>query len=210
MHFGFTKEELRILRSLNTPRKIQDFLDTLRMNFEENGETNLSPRKVLQERHAHCMEGAMLAATALRLAGWKPLVMDLKANGKDFDHVVAVFQIDNFWGAISKTNHGVLRYREPVYKTIRELAMSYFHEYFSDDGKKSLRSYSNPVDLSRFDRDHWMTAEEDLWSIPHYIDEVRHFPILTKSQIARLRPADPLETKIGAMVEWPKPRRVAE
>jgi hypothetical protein len=210
MHFGFTKEELRILRSLNTPRKIQDFLDTLRMNFEENGETNLSPRKVLQERHAHCMEGAMLAATALRLAGWKPLVMDLKANGKDFDHVVAVFQIDNFWGAISKTNHGVLRYREPVYKTIRELAMSYFHEYFSDDGKKSLRSYSNPVDLSRFDRDHWMTAEEDLWSIPHYIDEVRHFPILTKSQIARLRPADPLERKIGAMVEWPKRRRVAE
>jgi hypothetical protein len=87
MHFGFTKEELRLLRSLNTPRKIQDFLDTLRMNFEENGETNLSPRKVLQERHAHCMEGAMLAATALRLAGWKPLVMDLKANGKDFDNV---------------------------------------------------------------------------------------------------------------------------
>lgn len=202
MH-GFTPQELQILRPLNTPRKIQDFLDALAMNFETEGETNLSPRRVLQLRKAHCMEGAMLAAAALRLAGFPPLVMDLKAHKKDFDHVVAVFGINGHFGAISKTNHGVLRYREPVYRSLRELAMSYFHEYFLEDGQKTLRSHSRAVDLSRFDPQHWMTTEEDLWDIPHYIDAVRHYPIVNRSQIAGLRKADPIEREIGKITQWP-------
>jgi hypothetical protein len=148
------------------------------------------------------MEGAMFAAAALRLAGYPPLVMDLKSVPHDDDHVVALFQKNGHWGAISKTNHGVLRYREPIYRSIRELAMSYFHEYFLDNGKKTLRSYSGPVDLSRFDRKEWMTTEEDLWEIPEYVDDVRHFPMLTPLQTRHLRLADAIERKMGAIREW--------
>ncbi len=205
MHTDFTSDELRILRPLNTPKKIQNFLDTIPMNFELNGDTCLSPRRVLRERLSHCMEGAMLAAVALRLAGWKPLVVDLKTNMRDVDHVIAVFEIHGYWGAISKTNHGVLRYREPIYKNIRELAMTYFHEYFLDDGAKTMRSYSVPVDLSRFDPRGWMTAEENVWYVPHAVDDARHFSILTKSQIAGLRPTDPVERTMANIEEWPDP-----
>ena len=144
----------------------------------------------------------MLAAVALRFAGHKPLVMDLKSIEPDYDHVLAVFKEDGHWGAISKTNHGVLRYREPVYKTVRELALSFFHEYFLDDGRKTLRSYSVPVDLSRFDAKGWMTAEDDVWYIPEAIDDARHLPILTRGQIARLRKADLIERKMGKLTEW--------
>jgi hypothetical protein len=118
-----------------------------------------------------------------------------------------VFQIRGYWGAISKTNHGVLRYREPIYKTIRELAMSYFHEYFLDDGAKTMRSYSIPVDLSRFDKRGWMTAEEDVWYVPAAIDDAKHIPIITPSQIKGLRKADRIEREMGKIVEWKKPMK---
>lgn len=198
----FSKSELRALRLLDSPCKIQDFLNRIPMNFERRGETCRSPRRVLRERTAHCMEGAMLAAAALRLAGYRPLVMDLKAHMDDLDHVVAVFREGAHWGAISKTNHGVLRYREPVYRSLRELAMSYFHEYFLDDGRKTLRSHSGAIDLSRFDSKGWMTAEDDVWYIPEFVDTVRHFPLLQPSHIRRLRRADPIERKSGALREW--------
>lgn len=201
--YDLTPRELKILRALNTPKKIQDFLNTLPQNQEKKGETCMSPRRVLREHTAHCMEGAMLAAVALRLAGFKPLVMDLQSSKRDLDHVVAVFQMDGCWGAISKTNHGVLRYREPIYKTLRELAMSYFHEYFLNDGQKTLRSYSDPVDLSRFDSKGWVTAEKDLWYIPRFIDNAKHYPLLTRAQIARLRKADAIEREMGKLTEWP-------
>lgn len=148
------------------------------------------------------MEGAMFAAAALRFHGFPPLVVDLTASKKDFDHVIAVFQIEKKWGAISKTNHAVLRYREPVYSSIRELVMSYFHEYFTDDGKKTLRSYSDPVDLSRFDVRGWMASPRAAWYIPEYLAEVPHHKILTRSQIHRLRRADHIEIKVGKMLEW--------
>lgn len=199
---GFTVREMRLLTRLRTPRRIQDFLDRIPMNFEEEGDTCLSPRRVLRERRAHCMEGAMLAAAALRVAGYPPLVMDLRAAQEDLDHVIAIFREGVFWGAISKTNHGVLRYREPIYRTLRELALSYFHEYFLDNGRKTLRSYSLPVDLSRFDSREWMIAEENLWYIPEAVDRARHFPIVMRAQIARLRRADPIERQIGRVTEW--------
>lgn len=203
MH-GLTPHELRILRPLKTPQKIQDFLDTLPINFERKGETCMSPRRVLQERTAHCMEGAMLAALALRLIGHKPLVLDLKVTGNDFDHVVTPFQRRGHWGAISKTNHGTLRYRDPIYKSVRELVMSYFHEYTEPDGRKVLRSYSRPVDLSRFDAQGWMTDEEDIFYVPEYLDEVRHYNILLPSQVPLLRRGDAVERKLGSMLEWEK------
>ena len=203
--FGFSKKEIAVFKSLNTPAKIQDCLNQVPANYEKNGDTVYSPRAVLREKKAHCMEGAMFAATALRFHGYKPLVVDLASTKNDDDHVIAVFQRHGHWGAISKTNHAVLRYREPVYKTIRELAMSYFHEYFlNHDGQKTLRSYSIPVDLSRFDKQGWMTAEEHVWYVPEYLFTVPHKPILSRAQIATLRKADTVEIKAGKITEWKK------
>lgn len=202
--FGLNKKEIKILKSLNTPKKIQDFLNKIPINFEENGDTCFSPRLVLRNWKAHCIEGAMLAAAALRFQGEKPLVVDMIATKKDFDHVICVFKKNGYWGAIGKTNHAVLRYREPVYKSIRELVMSFFHEYFDDNGKKNLRYYSAPVDLSRFDKLNWMASEEDIWYIPDYLEKVKHFKILKRSHISGLRKADKIEIEAGKLLEWKK------
>jgi hypothetical protein len=202
--FGLGKNELKILKKLNKPAKIQDFLDTMKRNFEENGDTFLSPMSVLKKRICHCTEGAVLAALALRVNGHPPLILDLMANKVDLDHVVAVFKINGQWGAISKTNHAVLRYREPIYNSIRELVLSYFHEYFDDQGRKNLRSYSAPVNLKRFDKFGWMTTREEIDYIPDYLVEVKHYPILNRSQIRNLRKADKIEIEAGKLIEWEK------
>lgn len=201
-HQQLTRDEVKLLRSLSTPAKIQDFVNALPYNTVAGNDTCMSPREVMRNRKAQCVEGAMFAALALRVHGHRPRILDLWAAEPDADHVVAVFQIDGYWGAISKTNHAVLRYREPVYKTLRELALSYFHEYFLHDGKKTLRKFSHPVDLSRFDRFGWMTSPEPVWYVPEYLVDVRHTPILTKGQIARLRKADAVEIAAGKIVEW--------
>jgi hypothetical protein len=198
------KKNLKILKKLDSPKKIQDFLDTMKINFEEKGDTVFSPLTVLEKRVCHCTEGAVLAALALRLHGQPPLLLDLTAVKDDFDHVVALFKKDGKWGAISKTNHAALRYREPIYDSIRELALSYFHEYFDDKGRKNLRSYSPPVNLKRFDRLGWMTTREEIDYIPEYLAEVKHFPILDRKQIRNLRRADPIEIQAGKLVEWKK------
>lgn len=202
--FGLKKDKLKILKQLNTPNKIQDFLNRMPMNFEKDGETTLSPMSVLEKRICHCTEGAALAALALRVNGYPPLVLDLTANKNDFDHVVAVYQKDGKWGAISKTNHAVLRYREPIYNSIRELAMSYFHEYFDNQGRKSLRSFSPAVNLQRFDKLGWMTTKEDIDYIVEYLADVRHFSILNRKQIRNLRKAEPIEIEAGEIIEWKK------
>jgi len=196
----FTKEEINLYKRLNSPKKIQDFLNSLKINFEEEGDTCMSPRMVLKKGKAHCIEAALLAAVALRFNGDKPLIVDLEANKKDFDHVVAVFKRNGHWGAISKTNHAVLRYREPVYKNIRELVVSFFHEYFLDNGKKTLRRYSMPVDLSIFDDRGWMFAEKDVWYIPKYLTKIKHWDILNRKQILGLRRADKIEIEAGKLV----------
>ncbi len=200
--YGLSSKELSVLKPLTSPEKIQDFLDTLSVNFELERETCHSPRLVLRERTAHCMEGAMFAALALRLIGHPPLVMDLKVTDEDHDHVVAIFKVRGNYGAISKTNHGAVRYRDPVYATLRELAMSYFHEYTSPRGTKILRSYSGAVDLSRFDDEGWVTSEKSLVHIADYVDQVRHYPLVTPAQIKLLRRADAMERKLGLMTEW--------
>lgn len=200
--YGFDEKEEAVLIKLNSPKKIQDFLNDLKINFEENGDTCMSPRMVLRKNEAHCIEGAMLAACALRMHGFKPLVVDMTANNQDDDHVIAVFRQFGKWGAISKTNHAVLRYREPIYRDIRELVMSYFHEYFNDNGKRTLRSFSMPVNLARFDNKNWTIAEDDVWFIPDYLVKVKHFPILNRNQIANMRKPDKLEIEAGKLVEW--------
>lgn len=197
--FDLTPKERALFRQLSTPAKIQDFLNKIPAHRRD---TCFSPRTVLKRRRAHCMEGAMLAAAALRFHGFPPLVLDLTSSAHDLDHVVAIFKEGGKWGAVSKTNHAVLRYREPVYRDIRELAMSYFHEYTDNSGRKTLRSFSAPVDLSRFDARGWMTSEKPVWYIPEYLAKVRHTEILTRSQAARLRRADPIERKVGRILEW--------
>ncbi|MEK6859490.1 MAG: hypothetical protein AABX54_01615, partial [Nanoarchaeota archaeon] len=173
--FNLTSSELKLFRSLNTPGKIQNFINKIPINFEENGDTCYSPRRILKENKCHCMEGAVLAVLILQVNGFPPLLVDMTASKKDFDHVIAVFEVERKWGAISKTNHATLRYREPIYNSIRELVMSYFHEYTNDNGEKTLRSYSDAVDLSVFDNINWMTTENELWEIPEYLAEVEHF-----------------------------------
>lgn len=202
--FNLTPKEEKIFRESKNPGEIQDFLNKIPINFDYHKDTCMSPRMVLKKNKCHCIEGAFLAALALRFQGYKPLIIHLKASKDDYDHVIAVFKEKKSkkWGAISKTNHGVLRYREPVYENIRELVMSYFHEYFNDKGKKALRSYSVPVDLSIFDNKNWMTDKEDLWYIDSYLDKVKHYKILTRKQAKNLRKADKIEIDIGKVTEY--------
>ena len=202
--FDLTSEEILVLKKLDSPSKIQDFLETLEPNFEFFGDRCMSPRQVLREKKAHCVEGAMIAALALRLQGFKPLVVDLTSNKKDYDHVIAIFKKNGFWGAISKSNHAHMRYRDPIYKTIRELVISYFNEYFLNTGEKTLRSYTNPINLARFDRRGWMTSEEDVWYVPEYLVDVKHIQLLDRKQIKTLRKVDPIEVAAGKLELWNK------
>ncbi|MBI4225414.1 MAG: hypothetical protein HY617_03715 [Candidatus Sungbacteria bacterium] len=195
------QKQFKIFKKLNAPAKIQNFLDTLPINFEKDSDTCASPLTVLRTNQAHCIEGAMLAAAALWYHGKKPLLLDLKTIKDDSDHVVTLFKKHGFWGAMSKTNHAVLRYRDPVYKSVRELAMSYFHEYFLDNGKKTLRSFSAPFSLLAFD-DEWLTSPENLWGIAEGLDDSPHVPIFFKDTAPTLRPAHPLEIQAGKLVEY--------
>lgn len=199
---GLSKEEWRILSSLKGPAQIQDFLNNLAFNFEKEGHRNASVKEVLNRREAHCFEGALLAAATLWIKGEKPLILDLRATKDDSDHVVSLFKRNGCWGAISKTNHGVLRYREPVYKTIRELALSYFHEYFlQKDGTKTLRSFSKPFDLSKHGTS-WLNSRENLAWLAYELDQSPHTEILKKGQAKTLRKADLIERKMGEIEEW--------
>ena len=202
--FALTIPEERLFKSLTTPAKIQEYLNTIPYNFEQSGETCMSPRRVIQEKRAHCLEGAYFAAAVLWYHGEKPLLLDLRSTKDDLDHVVALFQRDGYWGAISKTNHAVLRYREPIYKTIRELALSYFHEYFLDDGTKTMRDYSKPFSLKPFGTA-WVTSEIDLWEIGATLDDSIHTPLLPPHLKPRmLRKADTVEIAAGKIIEYTK------
>ena len=172
-----TAAETRVLRALKTPAKIQQFLDDLPYH---HADTAWSPRKVLRERTAHCLEGALLAAAALRVLGQKPLVMDLEGVN-DSDHVLALYKQKGYWGAIAKSNYSGLRFRAPVYKTIRELALSYFENYFNLRGERTLRGYSLVVDLRDYDKENWMTSEKSVWCVPEYLVTCRHFPLFPPS-----------------------------
>jgi hypothetical protein len=166
----------KVLRKLSTPEKIQRFLDDLPYNKEKSGETCRSPRLVLEYETAHCFEGALLAAAALRVNGSPSLILDL-ASVRDDDHVIAIYRSNGYWGAIGKSNYAGLRSRSPVYRSLRELALSYFEHYYNLKGEKTLRAYSRPINLKRFDRIDWMTSAEPLWAIPEYLCEISHTPI---------------------------------
>ncbi|HEY4504237.1 MAG TPA: hypothetical protein VJI73_00515 [Candidatus Paceibacterota bacterium] len=195
-------DEKGLLSRLNKPVKIQNYLNNFPYHYDKRSPSLCSPRVVLQKRRANCIEGALLAATALWYHGREPLLLDLVSDKSDLDHVVALFKEGRYWGAISKTNHVILRYREPVYKNVRELAMSYFHEYFLDNGKKTLRSFSEPFYLSRLPDASWVTSSDDLWELAERLDNSPHHKILSPDMARRLRLADKIERAVAKLIEW--------
>jgi len=172
--FGLSPQDVRTLRALKTPVKIQQFIDALTYQYAD---TAWSPQRVLRERKGHCLEGALIAAAALRLQGHPPLLMDLESV-RDDDHVLAIYRENGLWGSIAKSNFAGLRFRAPIYRSPRELALSYFENYYNLRGERTLRAYSGPVNLERLDSQHWMTSEEDVWCVPELLIAARHYPIL--------------------------------
>jgi len=171
--FGLSPKDFRALRALKTPAQIQKFIDALPYQY---GDTAWSPQRVLRERKGHCLEGALLAAAALRANGHPPLLMDLEAVYDD-DHVVAIYREGGLWGSIAKSNFAGLRFRAPIYRTLRELALSYFEHYYNLRGERTLRAYSGPVNLERLDSRDWMTSEEDVWCVTEHLIAARHYPL---------------------------------
>jgi hypothetical protein len=194
-HGAFTPAELRKLRSLKDPHGIQRFLDRQPYHLAD---TAWSPRRVLRENTSHCFEGALFAAAALRANGYPALVIDLEAE-RDTDHVIAVYKQRGHWGAVAKSNYTGCRYREPVYRTLRELALSYFEVYFNLRRERSLRTFSRPVNLARFDHRNWMTTEEPVWFIAEYLFTIRHFPLLNPKLIGHLHRLDDRSYRAGCV-----------
>jgi hypothetical protein len=190
---GLTNRELAVLRRLDTPQKIQRFVTAVPNNEERNGETVLSVREVLRQNRAHCIEGALVAACALWVLGEPPLVMHLDAATTDYPHVMCLFRRDGCWGAISKTNHLPLRFRDPVYRTLRELSMSYFHEYCDRGGRQTLRSYSRAFDLRRIDPALWVTNRESCWEVHDNLAASRHYDLVSRGQVRLLSRRDAFE-----------------
>ncbi len=194
----------RVLQKLSTPEKVQDHLDALPINFDLSGDL-LSTKRVIEQHRAQCIEGAMFAAASLAYHGAVPLLLDFQTSSFDEDHVVALFKRDGKWGVISKTNHAILRWRDPVYRSIRELSMSYFHEYYMHDGRKTMKAYSKPFDLRRYEPAYWVMSGESLERIAGDLDETRHFPIVSSQKMRTLRRASMIERKLLDVVEWPRP-----
>jgi len=206
---GLTRAEFARLGRLDTPQKIQEFLYALKQNFEVGGDTCRPVRQVLRTGRAHCIEGAMLAAAALWVHGEPPLLLDMRAV-RDFDHVVALFRHRGRWGAISKTNGIGLRWRDPVYRSLRELAMSYFHEYYNRRDQKTLREYSAPYDLRRIDPAIWVSGEKNAWQVAEALDGLRHWPLLNGHYLRAVTRRDPFERRVGGLLQYRRPRALLE
>jgi hypothetical protein len=206
LDLGLTPAEFAVLRRLDTPQKIQRFVYTLGQNFELDGDSCQTVQEVLRTRKAHCIEGAMLAACAFWVHGEAPLLLDMRAV-RDYDHVVALFKRNGRWGAISKTNGIGLRSRDPVYRSLRELAMSYFHEYYNKRDHKTLREFSLPYDLRRADPKVWVAGKKKhAWDVPEALDELRHFKLVDGRHLKAVTRRDEFERRVGGMMQQPRPR----
>jgi len=199
--FGLSAKEVLTLRALKTPAQIQKFIDGMEY---QHADTAWGPRRVLRERKGHCLEGALLAAAALRVNGHPPLVMDLEAV-RDDDHVIALYREGGLWGGIAKSNFAGLRFRAPIYRTLRELALSYFDDYYNLRGERTLRAYSVPVNLARLDGEHWMTADEDVWCVVDLLLAARHYPLMPHKAARQLPRLDRRSYEAG-MHGWVKGR----
>ena len=206
---GLKGRDYALLRRLDTPQKIQAYLHELRQNFELDGQSCRPVREVLRTQRAHCIEGAMLAAAALWVHGEPPLLLDMRAE-RDFDHVVALFKRNGRWGAISKTNGIGLRWRDPVYRTLRELAMSYFHEYTNRRDHKTLREYSVPFDMRRMDSSLWVSGTKNCWDVGEKLDQLRHFKLVNGRHLRAVTRRDAFERQLNGVLQYRKPRALIE
>jgi hypothetical protein len=197
--FGLSPENFRALRRLKTPMRIQQFIDAIAYQYAN---TAWSPERVLRERKGHCLEGALVAAAALRVNGHPPLLMDLEGV-QDDDHVVALYRERGLWGGIAKSNFAGLRFRAPVYRTLRELALSYFDHYYNLRGERTLRSWAGPVHLARLDSEHWMTSEKNVWCVPELLIAARHYPLFP-AKVARGLPRLDRRSFEAGMHGWTK------
>jgi hypothetical protein len=202
---GLSPNEFAILKRLSTPQKIQAFLNAIPSNHELGGETILSVREVLRQRRAHCIEGAFVAACALWIHGEPPFVLHLDCDTSDVPHVIALFRRGGSWGAVSKTNGAVLRYRDPVYRSLRELALSYFHEYCNKRGHKTLRSYSAAFDLRRVDPEQWVTRGNACQEVNDRLAALRHYALISRRQEKVLTRRDAFELAVGKNLQYPRP-----
>lgn len=196
---GLTPESHHTLRGLKTPAQIQKFIDDIPYQYAD---TAWSPQRVLRERKGHCLEGALVAAAALRVNGYPSLLVDLEAVHDD-DHVLAVFQQNGLWGSIAKSNFAGLRFRAPIYRTVRELALSYFDHYYNLRGQRTLRAYSRPINLARLDKENWMTSEDDVWCVPELLISARHYALFPHKIAATLPRMDRRAFEAG-MHGWTK------
>ena len=208
LHALLTPREHRLFARLDSPKKIQDFLDRMPVNFSLDGDTAMSPRRTLAANMAHCAEGAVFAAAALAYHGEPPLLMDIRALPSDQDHIVTLFRERGLWGAISKTNHAILRWRDPIYRSVRELAMTYAHEYCLPGGKKSMLSFSKPFSLARYTPKSWVIAPEDLDWLLVDLDTSPHVPVAPRHALIRRRRASRFEMQAQDVAEWPDPRKI--
>ena len=206
---GLTPAQFALLRRLDSPAKIQKFVFALGQNFELDGDTCRPVRGVLETRRAHCIEGAMVAACAFWVHGEAPLLLDMRAV-RDFDHVVALYRRHGRWGAISKTNGIGLRSRDPVYGSLRELAMSYFHEYTNRRDHKTLREYSVPYDLRRIDPAIWASGTKHCWEVGERLDGIRHFRLVNGHHLKTVVRRDPFERRVNLLGQYRKPRVLIE
>jgi hypothetical protein len=192
---AWTEDEQKFLNGFKNPYDIQGFLDSI--DYNPNYECR-SPRWVIRKRSAHCFEGALFSAAVLEAIGYKPLIVDMKAWNDD-DHVIAVFRENEHWGAVAKSNFTTLRYREPVYRSVRELVMSYFDFYFNLNGDKSLRSYSKPLDLTIYNSRQWKTTDEDLEFIGDKLESMYHYPVANEKMLSNLKRASDLMLQAGML-----------
>ena len=209
LHALLTPTERRVFARLDTPQKIQTFLDCLPANFELDGETTMSPRRLLKARKAHCSEGAIFAAAALMYHGQPAWLLDIQSLPSDQDHVVTLFKQQGLWGAISKTNHAILRWRDPIYRSPRELAMTYAHEYCLPSGKKSMLAFSRPFSVKRYAPRRWLIAEDDLDWLLEDLDDSPHVPVAPKHALRARKRASHFEMRAQNDAEWLDPRKHA-
>lgn len=193
---ALSKKELSIMERLRSPADIQSFLDQIKYSIEE---IYRSPLRVLRDGSGHCFDGALFAAAALRRIGRPPLILEMISNGRDDSHLLALYKTGGYWGAVAKSNCVGLRFREPVYRTLRELVLSYFEQYFNIHGEKTLRGYTMPLDLKSFDKLNWMTEDKAADLISGRLDESRRFDIITKGMGSRLSPVDQRSFKSGLL-----------
>lgn len=200
-----TPAERRLFARLDAPQRIQDYLDRLPVNFEPDGDTIMSPRRMLKAKAAHCAEGALFAVAVLMFHGKQAALVDLRARPTDHDHVIAVFKQRGLWGAISKTNHSILRWRDPIYRSVRELVMSYSHEYCLPSGQRSLLAFSRPFSLARYKPSRWVTADDDLHWLMDALDASPHHDVAPKR--VKQRRSTKIEIEAQGLTEWERPRK---